>query len=143
MSILTNIAVSAVLAASGGGAASGAATTEPPLEGTHWVIESVTDSAGTAAIPATPEAYVELADGLLTGFTGCNWVSGPAEVADGTVVLTDIGYTKRGCLDSYPEGLEFRMQWVLADGELTADVECHTLTLSRSDGRSLLLRAAA
>lgn len=140
MSILTSITVSLALAASGGGAAGGAVT-EPPLEGTHWVVESVTDSFGTAPVPATPEAYVELADGLLNGFTGCNWVSGAAEVGDGTVVLSGMGTTKRGC-SNYPEILEYRMQWVLDDGELTTDVEGDALTLARSDGRALHLRAA-
>jgi len=135
MSILTNITASVVLAVSG------AAVTEPPVEKTHWVIESVTDSSGTAPIPATPEAYVEMGDGLIDGFTGCNWISGFAAVGDGLVTLSGIGTTKRGC-SNYPEWLEMRMQWVLDDGELSAVVEDGTLTLTRPEGSSLLLRAA-
>lgn len=139
MSILTNITVSVVLAATGTGTA--ATVTEPPIEGTHWVIEAVTDGAGTAPIPATPEAYIELGDGWLQGFTGCNWVSGEAEVGDGTVTLFGMGYTKRGC-STYPEWLELRMQWVLADGDLSTVTVDDTLTLSRPEGPTLHLRAA-
>jgi heat shock protein HslJ len=140
MSILMSITASVALAVTG------AAAPEPPVEGTHWVIEAVTDVGGTAPIPATPEAYLELAEGQLDGFTGCNWVSGYAEVGDGTVVISGFGTTKRGCSD-YPESLEYRMQWVLDDGdspaEFSADVECDTLTLTRADGRGALhLRAA-
>ncbi|MGN9910384.1 META domain-containing protein [Phytohabitans sp. LJ34] len=133
MAILTSITVGMVLAMSG--------ATAPPVEDTHWVIESVTDSAGTTPIPATPEAYVEMTGGEITGFTGCNWISGYAAVGDGTVALTEMGTTKRGC-SNYPEWLEMRMQWVLDDGELTAVVDGDTLTLTRPEGRSLTLRAA-
>jgi heat shock protein HslJ len=135
MSILMNITASIALAVSG------VAATEPPVEGTHWVIESVTDSAGTAPIPATPEAYLELGDGTIAGFTGCNWISGAAEVEPGTVTLAGMGTTKRGC-SNYPEWLEMRMQWVLDDGELSAVADGDTLTLTRPEGSSLLLRAA-
>lgn len=135
MSILMHITASVALAMSGAGA------TAPPVEGTHWVIESVTNSSGTAPIPATPEAYLEMAGGEIFGFTGCNWISGYAEVGDGTVTLSNMGTTKRGC-STYPEWLEFRVQWVLDDGELSAAVDGDTLTLTRPERGSLTLRAA-
>jgi len=137
MTILMNITASVLLAATG------TATCDPtPVEGTHWVIEAVTDSAGTEPVPASPEAYVEIAGGELVGFTGCNWASGFAELGDGVVTLTNMGYTKGFC-SNYPEWLEMRMQFVLDDGELTAVVEDDTLTLTRPEGRALHLRAAS
>lgn len=134
MSILMNVAASALLAVG--------CPPAPPIEETHWVVEAVTDSAGTTPIPATPEAYVEIAGGEIVGFTGCNSISGFAEVGDGTVTLSNMGTSKAFC-SNYPEILEYRMQWVLDDGELSAVVDGDILTLTRPQGSSLTLRAAA
>jgi heat shock protein HslJ len=79
-----------------GGAASGAATMT--LAGTRWV--GVT--AGKAADPRTVPRLEFVGGGRLTGFTGCNLLSGTWKMDGAQVRIGMLATTKRFCAG--PEG---------------------------------------
>jgi heat shock protein HslJ len=112
-----------------------------PLRGTRWVVDSIIDDRSAASVPAGAEAYLTLTDGdRVEGFTGCNTFGGRAVERDGRITFSEIVSTKMAC-DGGREALESAVIAVL-DGEVSAQVEADTLTLTDPAGRGLRLRAA-
>jgi heat shock protein HslJ len=111
------LAAAALLAlgacAAPGGPASGAAASgiDPAaLMGTRWV-GAVGGSVDRRAVPRLE--FVR--EGRLTGFTGCNLLSGAWRREGGQVLLGPVATTKRMCLG--PEGeLEKRVLAAMVDG---------------------------
>ena len=105
----------AACAAAPGGAGSGSAGAAPPpgsgvsLAGTRWVAQAAAgaDSSSTARLEF-------VSGGRMTGFTGCNMLSGTWRMEGGEVRFGGIATTKRMCLG--PEGeVEKRLLAVLGD----------------------------
>lgn len=119
-------------------------TPDRPVEGTTWIVTSlVTPSAvstSTALETSAPELTIA-ADGSVTGSTGCNRMTGNAEVADTTVTFTPMAATMMACPEDVAE-IERHVLAVL-DGEVTYTVDADTLTLRKPDGTGLILTARA
>jgi len=104
----------AACAAAPGGAGSGSAGAAPApggasLAGTRWVAQAGAgaDSRATARLEFVP-------GGRMTGFTGCNMLSGTWRMEGGEVRFGGIATTKRMCLG--PEGeVEKRLLAVLGN----------------------------
>lgn len=98
----------AACAGSPGPASAGATAPPPPLEGTRWV----------AVAEADPRALPRLefaAGGRLTGYTGCNMMSGTWRMEGGVARLDRVITTKRMCAG--PGGdLERRILACLGEG---------------------------
>ena len=93
----------AACAAVPGGAGSGAAGAAPPpgsgasLAGTRWV------GRGSAGMDSSAMPGLEfISGGRMTGFTGCNMLSGTWRIEAGEVRFGGVATTKRMCLG--PEG---------------------------------------
>jgi heat shock protein HslJ len=121
----------AACAAAPDGAGSGSAGTAPPpgsgvsLAGTRWVAQAGADSRATARLEFVP-------GGRMTGFTGCNMLSGTWRMEGGEVRFGGIATTKRMCLG--PEGeVEKRLLAVLG-GESRVRREGSRLVLSAPGG---------
>jgi heat shock protein HslJ len=111
-----------------------------PLRGTRWVVDSTVDNESATSAPAGTQAYLTFGDGdRVEGFTGCNSFAGTAAERGGRITFSKIISTKKACADEIGR-LESAVLAVL-DGEVSAQVEADRLTLTRSDGRSLRLRA--
>lgn len=96
----------------------------PPLLGTRWVGEA-REGMNAAARPRLEF----VSGGRMTGFTGCNMLSGTWRMEGGEVRFGGIATTKRMCLG--PEGeAEKRLLAVLGDG-----------TRARREGARLVLSA--
>jgi heat shock protein HslJ len=115
--------------------------TDPPLTGTHWVLEAVIVNGVTTAFPPFPQPYLVLhADGTVVAFAGCNWVTNSAVYHDGGATLGEAGITKRGCPNENPL-LEMRVHNALDAGEVTLQIEAGRLTVDRIGGPALVARS--
>ena len=96
-------------AAAPAGTASAPASPPPALSGTRWV------GAVDAAIDRRALPRLEFVrEGRLTGFTGCNLLSGTWTIEGGEARLGPVATTKRLCLGAEGE-LERRVLAVLVD----------------------------
>jgi heat shock protein HslJ len=55
-----------------------------PLTGTTWVVTGFIDGEAATSFAVTDAAFVVFDDGTLTGFDGCEEITAPVEVADGS-----------------------------------------------------------
>ncbi|MFC4602381.1 META domain-containing protein [Rhodococcus kronopolitis] len=113
-----------------------------PLTDTVWVVDTlITPSAVTTsrALETSQPSLQIGADGAVTGFTGCNRMTGTAEVAGETVTFGPLGVTRMACTEETAE-IE---QAVLAalSGETTATVDADRLRIMNAEGHGLGLRA--
>lgn len=114
------------------------------LEGTTWTVTSlVSPDAVTSSVvldTAAPDLTIA-ADGAVSGSTGCNRLTGHAEIAGTTVTFGPLATTRMACP---PENADLERQILAAlDGEVTYRIDAHTLTLTRPDGIGLILTAQA
>jgi heat shock protein HslJ len=118
--------------------ASRPAVTDAELAGTTWQLDTLVDGDAASSTVAGAEATLEVADGQLSGTTGCNRFWGPAEVVDGRLVAGPLSTTRMAC-----DGVMGQEGHALAvlDGRPTIGIEGDRLTLSLDDGRSLVYRA--
>ncbi|GGK93351.1 META domain-containing protein [Nocardia jinanensis] len=116
-----------------------------PIRGTEWVVTSLLTPDARISSQTVDQVRPTLtigADDSLTGFAGCNRITGRAVVTD-TAPGTDIAFsaatTRMMCT---PEIMEVE-QAILAvlDGTARATVDADTLTLRNPDGHGLTLRA--
>jgi heat shock protein HslJ len=123
---LLGLAACAAVPGGPGAGSAGAARPEggPPLVGTRWI-----GQAGAGADGAASPRLEFLSGGRMTGFTGCNMLSGTWRMEGGEVRFGGIATTKRLCLG--PEGdVEKRLLAALGD---------HTRV--RREGSRLILSA--
>jgi heat shock protein HslJ len=110
---------------------------------TRWVVESTLDKETASSVPAEmkPAEIFILADGTVSGYTGCNRFTGTATTTPGKIKFGNIAATKMAC-GGVTDAIERSVLAVL-DGEVTAKVESDMLTLTHPSGKGLQLRALA
>lgn len=116
-----------------------------PIRGTEWVVTTLLTPDARISSQTVDQVRPTLvigADDSLTGFAGCNRLTGRAVVTD-TPAGADIAFTAATTrMMCTPEIMEVE-QTVLAtlDGTAQATVDADTLTLRNPDGHGLTLRA--
>ncbi len=119
-------------------------TPDRPLQGTTWTVTSLISpdaiSTSLALETSAPELTIA-ADGSVSGTTGCNRMTGSAQVSDTTVTFTPMATTRMACPE---ENMDIERQ-ILAvlDGEVSYTVDADTLTLRKPDNTGLILTAQA
>lgn len=116
-----------------------------PVRGTEWLVTTLLTPQGQVSSRTIDEVRPGLTiadDGDLTGFAGCNRMTGHAAVTDtpaGADISFTVGTTRMMCA---PEVMEVEHA-VLAtlDGTAQATVDADTLTLRNPNGHGLTLRA--
>ncbi|MGW0182487.1 META domain-containing protein [Nocardia sp. NPDC003345] len=120
-------------------------TPDRPVRGTEWVVTTLLTPDARIQSRTIDEVRPTLtfaADGGLTGFAGCNRITGRAAVTDtpdGADITATAATTRMMCA---PEIMEVE-QAVLAalDGTVHATVDADVLTLRNPNGHGLTLRA--
>lgn len=119
-------------------------TPDRVLQGTTWTVTSLISpdaiSTSLALETSAPELTIA-ADGSVSGTTGCNRMTGSAQVSDTTVTFTPMATTRMACPE---ENMDIERQ-ILAvlDGEVSYTVDADTLTLRKPDNTGLILTAQA
>ncbi len=107
-----------------------------PVTGTEWTVTTLrTPDAVTSSLTLETAAptLILADDGTVSGSTGCNRFSGPAEVGDGTITFGALATTLAACIDPETTEIERHILGVLA-GETTYVVDGPTMTLTAEDG---------
>jgi heat shock protein HslJ len=117
------------------------ANPDKPLLNTRWVVESMLDGETASSVPAEmkPAELIFLADGTVSGYTGCNQLTGKATQSPGKIKFEGIGTTKMAC-GGVTDAIERNVLAVL-DGEVTVKVEADMLELKHPSGKGLAFRA--
>ncbi|MEU2037542.1 META domain-containing protein [Nocardia niwae] len=114
---------------------------DKPVKGTSWLVTALITDNSRIRSRAIDEAQPTLTiaeDGSVSGSTGCNRLTGSAEVS-GTRITFRIATTKMLCS---PEVMEVDQSVLKAlDGKTTATVDAGTLTLRNDNGAGLVLHA--
>jgi heat shock protein HslJ len=111
---------------------------DAPLVGTTWVLDTIVIGEGAGSVQG--EATLVLAaDGTLTGMTGCRALTARYEMAGDELQVTDM--RTQGDCTAGVEAQDEHVLGVLGD-RFTAVVDEDSLTLSSSDDRGLIYRAA-
>ncbi|WP_328397003.1 META domain-containing protein [Nocardia sp. NBC_00416] len=116
-----------------------------PIRGTEWVVTTLLTPDAEVRSQTIEQVRPTLTiaeDGGLTGFAGCNRMTGHADVTEtpaGADIAFSVATTRMMC---GPEVMEVE-QAVLAalDGTAQATVDADTLTLRNPNGHGLILRA--
>lgn len=118
-----------------------------PLENTRWNVTHTTQGPAAGAVDdpnaavsagmAPPKAYLEFADGKVTGSDGCNRISGSATIAGDMITFGPIASTKMACPGV--QGTEAVHQALT--GEVTWRIDYNVLTLTNASGAGLQLQA--
>jgi heat shock protein HslJ len=110
-----------------------------PLEGTRWLVDTIIQGDTAMSIAAEEVAELHFSDGEVTGFTGCNELSGTYRIDGDRLHLVSFVQTDQHC---GPEAM------VLEDAVLAIEssgveyrVVAGRLTLTAPDGRGLGLHA--
>ena len=119
-----------------------------PLEGTRWEVTHTTQGPGkdaaddpNAAVSAgmAPQnAYLEFADGKVTGSDGCNSLFGDATISGDTITFGPIGTTKKACPGM--QGSDGVLK--VLTGEVGWSIDYNILHLENASGAGLQLSAA-
>lgn len=118
-----------------------------PLEGTRWNVTHTTQgpardaaddpNAAVSAGMAPQNAYLEFADGKVTGSDGCNSLFGDATISGDTITFGPIGTTKKACPGV--QGSDGVLK--VLTGEVTWRIDHNVLTLTSASGAGLQLQA--
>jgi heat shock protein HslJ len=115
-----------------------------PLVGTTWRVTSLVSAQAVSTSQALEESRPTLTiadDGNVTGFTGCNQITGHA-VVSGTPAIIEFGplaTTRKACPEEV-EDVEHAVLRVLT-GKVQTEIESDELRLTGADGYGLILRA--
>ena len=71
-----------------------------PLTGTDWKLDELHDLPVIGSGPNQTAATLRIDGGTLTGFTGCNRVSGPVSADGDKVHFGPLATTRMACLDT-------------------------------------------
>ncbi|MGK8500094.1 META domain-containing protein [Nocardia asiatica] len=114
---------------------------DKPVKGTSWVVTAFISDNSQIRSRALEEAQPTLTiaeDDTVSGSTGCNRLTGSAEVA-GTQIVFRVATTKMLCA---PDAMEVEQSVLEAlDGKTTATVDADVLTLRNDNGAGLVLHA--
>ncbi|WP_454196726.1 META domain-containing protein [Nocardia sp. Marseille-Q1738] len=112
-----------------------------PVKGTPWLVTAFIADDAQIRSRALDEAKPTLTiaeDGAVSGSTGCNRVTGSADVS-GAEITFRVATTKMACS---AEVMEVEQAVLKAlDGKTTATVDADTLTLRNDNGAGLILHA--
>lgn len=102
LAVLFVLALGAGLAACGSdsdsGSGSGDSAAASELEGVTWELMNIASQGSASGIPNTVDPpTLEIEDGRVNVFGGCNSGSGDAEIADTTIDFGPIALTKKAC----------------------------------------------
>jgi len=119
-------------------------TPDRSLTGTTWLVRSLISPQAVTTSLALEQAHPTLsiaADGTVTGWTGCNRITGRADLADApdAVEFGPLAVTRMAC----PDGLGEVEQAVLRalNGRVRTTIDADELQLKRDDGYGLALGA--
>ncbi|MBU9764622.1 META domain-containing protein [Mycobacterium sp. TNTM28] len=117
-----------------------------PLTGTTWRVTSLISAQAVTTSVALEQAKPTLTiapDGAVSGFTGCNQITGHATVSGAPAVVEfgPLGTTKKACPPEVTE-VEHAVLRVLTGSVQTA-IDSDELHLTGADGYGLILRAEA
>lgn len=110
------------------------------LVGTNWVLNGIAQAETEAVVSTQFDQNITavFADGQLTGYTGCNQYFGAYETAEGgSLTLSEIGSTKRACLDDGTGQRESEFIKALAD-VTSYTIQRNVLTLWNKDGAMVM-----
>jgi len=106
---------------------------DQPLAGPQWVVVGIISGDSVSSVPAGIFATLWFeASGQVAVNTGCNEGSGHWVVRDDTLVITDLGLTKKACEPPIGE-FESAILGVLRADTLTFEIDAASLTLSAAD----------
>jgi heat shock protein HslJ len=114
------------------------------LEGTRWVVDTIyagsTGPDGSASsVPGDAKAFVVLAEGRITGSTGCNELSGSYRIDGASIAFDELVQTDMAC-EPATMVLEDAVVAVLGQ-QVDHSIVAGRLTLTAPDGHGLGLRA--
>ncbi|MFI8262075.1 META domain-containing protein [Streptomyces sp. NPDC085665] len=118
---------------------------DAPLTTTHWTVEALVSAGTAASLPAGAAGKAQFtiaADSSVSGSLGCNRFSAKATVEGSSVVFGPLTSTRMACEGPVGE-VERTLTGLFGSGPLTAKVEGRTLTLTASDGKGLVAKAAS
>jgi heat shock protein HslJ len=112
------------------------------LEGTRWEVSGIVTGDAVSSTIAGAEAELTLDAGSLTGFTGCNRMTGSYTAdGEGSISFSAIATTKMAC---EPAVMDQERQIVAAlEATTTYAIEGSTMSLSDADGALVLTLVAA
>ncbi|MFE6283001.1 META domain-containing protein [Streptomyces sp. NPDC057877] len=114
-----------------------------PLHGTRWTVTGLGSGETTQSLPSGTEGKAHLTfdekTGEVTGSVGCNRVTAPATVGDGTITLGTPSTTRRMC-DASLMDLEKRLLG-LFDSKVDYRLDHRSLTLTSTNGESVTANA--
>jgi len=120
-----------------------------PLEGTRWAVTHLTQgppptasadpNSAVSARPAPSDAYLQFAEGKLTGSDGCNSLFGDVTITGSQITFGPIATTKKACPGI--SGTD-KLRAVLT-GAVGWHIDDNVLTLTNADGSGLQLQAPA
>ena len=87
-----------------------------------------------ASVPVGQSAFLEFADGQVTGNAGCNQLNGPATIGEDTITFGPIVTTRRACPDA--QALETHILEVLT-GEVAYEIDGDQARLTHTSGTGL------
>jgi heat shock protein HslJ len=110
---------------------------EPPVEltGRQWNVDGLSDGQTASSMPAGFSAHLRFDDGTVSGFTGCNDVSGTATVDGDTIAFADLVVSDAAC----EGGAAYVQDIVLAvlEGEARFSITGDRLSLETAGGFGL------
>ncbi|KAF0847401.1 META domain-containing protein [Nocardia caishijiensis] len=117
-------------------------TPDRSLTGTTWIATTLITPDAKIRSAALDEAKPTLTisdDGTVSGTTGCNRLTGTAQLGPGGQVSFDVATTKMMCA---PEVMDVERHVLgVLDGHTDSTIDADTLTLRNTDGTGLELRA--
>jgi len=103
-----------------------------PLIGNTWTIDTFIQGDAAMNFALNEEPTVTFGDdGSVQVFTSCNTGQGSYAAEGSVVVLSEMTYTEEGCGDANSTEADTRIRDVLADGEVTTEIEASRLTVTR------------
>ena len=115
--------------------------TNLPLEGTTWTVDGIVSGDAVSSVPEGVAATLVIHGGTASVYTGCNWGSVAVAVARGTIALSPMSMTARGCTD----GAAPVEQGVLAvlEGVQPYLIDGDTLTIGTPGKAAIMLKGTA
>ncbi|MEO8180230.1 MAG: META domain-containing protein [Deltaproteobacteria bacterium] len=105
-----------------------------PLTGRVWLIDTFIDGDAASNIPLPSSPTVSFDEqGRAQIFTTCNTGTGAYTRQGRQLLLSDVLYTEAACASAASAAADARIQRVLSDGTLTAEIEAARLTLTRAE----------
>ncbi len=103
------------------------------LEGTTWTLNSTMEENGSVSMAIDQDIYFSLADGTVSGSTGCNTFGGVYKLGGDELSFDQLYQTEMACLDEDVSQRETQMNSVL-NNTVRYSISRNTLTLENENG---------